>query len=96
MPIPLVILGDPAYPLLQWVMKPYTDNGRLTQQESTFNYRLSRARVVTENAFEILKGCWRFLMKRNDTDLDQMPTLVTACVVLHSICEVTGDHIDTD
>ena len=35
-------------------------------------------------------------MKRNDTDIDQMPTLVTACVVLHNICEVHGDHVDTD
>ena len=94
--VPLVILGDPAYPLLQWVMKPYTDNGKLTPQESTFNYRLSRARVVTENAFGRLKGCWRYLLKRNDTDLDQLPTLITACVVLHNFYQVHGDHIDTD
>ena len=61
--VPLVILGDPAYPLLQWVMKPYTDNGRLSRQQSTFNYKLSRARAVTENAFRRLKGCWKCLVK---------------------------------
>ena len=27
--VPLVILGDPAYPLLPWLMKPLPDNGRL-------------------------------------------------------------------
>ena len=95
-PVPLVILGDPAYPLLQWVMKPYTDNGRLSRQQSTFNYRLSRARVVTENAFGRLKGRWRCLMKRNDTDLDQIPTLITACVILHNICEIHEDHVNSD
>ena len=30
---PLVILGDPAYPLMSWIMKPYSDNGRLTRQQ---------------------------------------------------------------
>ena len=96
MSVLLVILGDCACPLLQWVMKPYTENGKLSQQQSTFNYRLSRARIVTESAFGRLKGHWRCLMKKNNTDFDQMPTLITACVVLHNICEVYGDHIDTD
>ena len=29
---PLVILGDPAYPLLQWLMKAFPNNGKLTRQ----------------------------------------------------------------
>ena len=28
--VPLVVLGDPAYPLLPWLMNLYTDSGRLT------------------------------------------------------------------
>ena len=36
--IPLAILGDPAYPLLPWLMKAYLDNGRLLQQQKVFNY----------------------------------------------------------
>ena len=60
--VPLVILGDPAYPLLQWIMKPYSDNGRLSQLLHLFNYRLSHARVGAENAFGILKARWRCLL----------------------------------
>ena len=47
--IPLVLLGDPVYPLLQWLMKVFPDNGRLSQQQKHFNYSLSRARVVVEH-----------------------------------------------
>ena len=53
--VPLVMLGDPAYPLKTWVMKPFLDIG-LTQRQRKFNYRLSRARVVVECAFGRLKG----------------------------------------
>ena len=41
--VPLLILGDPAYPLETWLMKPFTDNGRLSDEQKNFNYRLSRA-----------------------------------------------------
>ncbi len=36
--VPLVLLGDPAYPLLQWLMKAYPNNGRLWREQKTFNY----------------------------------------------------------
>ena len=38
------------------MMKPYSDCGMLTARQRTFNYQLSRARFVTENAFGRLKG----------------------------------------
>jgi len=46
-PVPVVILGDPAYPLLPWLLKPYPATG-LSTKASKFNTRLSRARVVVE------------------------------------------------
>ena len=85
--VPLCILGDPAYPLLPWVMKAFADNGRLTRQQKTFNYRLCRTRVVVEHTYGRLKGRWRCLLKQLDIDVSNVPDLVAACCTLHNICE---------
>ena len=68
--------------------------GPLTREQKRFNYQLSRARVVVECAFGRLKGRWRSIMKRNDTNVSFMPTLVTACCILHNLCEIHGDSFD--
>ena len=88
--IPILLVGDPAYPLLPWVMKPFSDTGQLSRQQIQFNYRLSRARNVVENAFGRMKARWRCLLKRNDCDLDlvqlQVAACCTACCTLNNIC----------
>ena len=92
--IPLLVLADAAYPLLPWVMKPFTDNGTLSAERFHYTYRLSRARMIVENAFGRLKGRWRCLLKQNEGDIDRMADVIAACCVLHNICERNDETFD--
>lgn len=85
-----MLVGDPAYPLLQWLLKPYT--GTLTRSEESFNCNLSSARVCIENAFGRLKGRWRCLAKRADISISIVPKVVVACAILHNFCEKQKEH----
>uniref|UniRef100_A0A672HMP7 Protein ANTAGONIST OF LIKE HETEROCHROMATIN PROTEIN 1-like n=2 Tax=Salarias fasciatus TaxID=181472 RepID=A0A672HMP7_SALFA len=85
--VPLVILGDAAYPLLPWLMKPYQEGRGITAEQTAFNHRLSQARMTVERAFGRLKGRWRCLLKRCDCDVFFVSDIVLACCILHNFCE---------
>ena len=89
--IPLYLIGDSAYPLKTWLMKPYTHSPSLTRQQQYYNYRLCKARIVVENAYGRLKARWHRLMKRNDMRMEVIPTVILAACVLHNICEIHGE-----
>ncbi len=58
---PYCIVADEAFLLKDYLMKPYP-NRRLSVEQHIFNYRLSRARRVVENAFGILANRFRVLL----------------------------------
>ena len=89
--VPYFIIGDLAYPLQSFLLKPFPHNSSLSDNQNTFNYRLSRARIVAENAFGHLKARWRCLTKCN---VENVPHIVDACCILHNVCEIHGDTLN--
>lgn len=81
---PFVILGDEAYPLKPYLLKPYSRQN-LSNEERVFNYRLSRARRCIECAFGILVAKWRFLKTELQMNPENVDILVQAACLLHNI-----------
>ena len=73
--VPIFLVADSAYPLSTWLMKPFPHGSTLTQGQKNFNYHLSCARIVVENAYGRLKARWRRLCKSNDMNIQTFQLL---------------------
>jgi hypothetical protein len=91
--LPFVILGDEGFQLKPWLMRPYPGDN-LPSPAATFNYRLSRARRVVENAFGILSARWRIFHSVIDSNLSLVNDIVFAAVVLHNYLIDVKDKFD--
>lgn len=82
--IPYFFVGDDAFALRTFLMKPYGKRN-LTRKERIFNYRLSRARRIVENAFGILANKFGCLLTTLRQKPDTVTSIVLACCCLHNI-----------
>lgn len=81
------VIGDDAFPLRKWMMKPFASRN-LTDEERIFNYRLSRARRVVENAFGILANRFRCLLSTLQQKPETVKSIVLATVCLHNLMRI--------
>ncbi|GMN53071.1 hypothetical protein TIFTF001_022210 [Ficus carica] len=87
------IVGNSGFPLLDWVLVPYTKQN-LTWSQHAFNEKIGDVQNVAKEAFARLKGRWSCLQKRTEVKLQDLPVVLGACCVLHNICEMNNDVID--
>jgi len=84
--MPYVMVGDEAFPLHRHLLRPFTGNG-CSQDEQAFNYRLSRARRIVENAFGILAVRWRVFYSRIAVGPEVVQEIVKATCCLHNMLQ---------
>ena len=77
------IVGDDAFPMSNNLMKPYPHRN-LARDKQIFNYRLSRARRVVENAFGILAHRWRVFLTTIKMCPDKLTYVIFAACCLHN------------
>ncbi|XP_026450421.1 protein ALP1-like isoform X1 [Papaver somniferum] len=89
------IVGSSGYPLMDWVLVPYTQQN-LTWTQHAFNEKIGEVQRVGKSAFARLKGRWGCLQKRTEMKLQDLPVVLGACCVLHNICEMRNEEMDPD
>ncbi|KYN20696.1 Putative nuclease HARBI1 [Trachymyrmex cornetzi] len=82
--LPFCLVGDEAFPLKPYLLRPYPNRIGLTLMDDIFNYRLSRARRIIENTFGILASQWRVFRKPIIAQPETAKLIVQATVCLHN------------
>lgn len=80
---------DDAFPLKTYLLKPYSHKC-LTYDEKIFNYRLSRARRIVENAFGVLASRFRIFHKPISTCLEVTDKIIRTACTLHNWLRMTS------
>ena len=89
---PYVIVGDAAFPLKSYLMKPYPGRN-LSDAREIFNYRLSRARRVIENTFGILATRWRIFRRAIVAKPENVERFTKAACVLHNFLQKADNEL---
>lgn len=85
-----VMLGDDAFPLTTYLMKPFARRNNLTVREKIYNYRHCRARRIVENGFGILVSRFRIFRKPIQLAPDTVIKLVKGACALHNWIRKSG------
>lgn len=81
--LPFVFISDEAFTLREDFLKPYSFKC-LDDEKRIFNYRLSRARRVVENAFGILVSKFRVFRSQINLQPQKIENIVMASCALHN------------
>jgi len=86
-----VIIGDDAFQLTNTLLKPYS-KVNLTLQQKIFNYRLSRARIVSENAFGILAQRFCVFGRPIELKVSTIDLVIRSACYFHKWLRITSSN----
>ena len=89
--IPYYLVGDSAFPLKTYMLRPYPGK-YLEDNKRIFNYRLSRARRVIENAFGILATKFRIFRRAIIAKPKKVTRITQAACALHNYLKISEMH----
>ncbi|KAK6151975.1 hypothetical protein DH2020_014610 [Rehmannia glutinosa] len=89
------VVGNSSYPLMDWVLVPYTHQN-LTWTQHAYNEKVEEVQRVAKESFMRLKARWSCLQKRTEMKLQDLPVVLGACCVLHNICEMRNEILSPE
>ena len=81
---PYFFLGDDAFALKRFIMKPFPQQG-LTGERRICNYRHSRAHRISENLFGILANRWRIFFTIVNLEPKYVEDVIFTALILHNM-----------
>ena len=86
--LPYYFVSDSAFPLKTYMLRPYPGK-YLDDQKCIFNYRLSRARRIIENAFGILATKFRIFRRPIIAEAEKVTKITKAACALHNFLKIS-------
>lgn len=94
--VPHVIVGDEAFPLKTYLMRPYPAVQLDDPLKKVYCYRHNRARRVSENAFGILCQKFRIYYRKICLSPEHVDNVILATCVLHNFLRHDTVMLDTE
>ncbi|XP_046408698.1 putative nuclease HARBI1 [Ischnura elegans] len=90
------LVGDGGYPCRASpiaLITPY--RAPSNDSQTLFNHKLSKARIVVERVFGMLKTRWRSVFtKVIEVKIAKAVKVIIACAVMHNVCLTAGDVLN--
>ncbi|KAB0801828.1 hypothetical protein PPYR_04014 [Photinus pyralis] len=84
--LPHFLIGDEAFGIDSYMMKPYPRKvAQHDKKKQVFNYRICRARRVSENAFGLLSQIFRIFYTPISINPDTCTDLIMTACCLHNL-----------
>ena len=88
--IPYFLVGDEAFALTNFMMRPYPRRGLLNEEKEVLNYRICRPRRIIECSFGILSSKFRIFRSLAVISVEKWRLIIQAAVCIHNFILMNG------